>query len=98
MGTAGIVFRAVPAMHGREDAIRAGLQGHMKVWRHAIICGKKFYEVRGNVHGLDGTNAQAFEGCFVENTAQQISEVNARAQISSVDSDIDAAENDFLYT
>ena len=61
-------------MHGGEDAIRSGLQGHMKVRRHAIICGKKFYEVSGDVHGFDGTNAQAFEGRFVENTAQQLSE------------------------
>src|ERR1700674_3333642 len=98
MSAEGIVFRAIPAMHGRKEAIRAGLQGHMKVRRHAIICGKKFYEVSGHVHGFDGTNAQAFEGRLVENTAQQLSERDARAEISPVGSNIYAAENDFFYT
>ena len=84
-------------MHGGEDAIRSGLQGHMKVRRHAIICGKKFYEVSGDVHGLDGTDAQAFEGRFVENSAQQLLERKARVEISSVGSNIYAAENDFFH-
>src|ERR1700674_4851325 len=98
MSAEGIVFRAIPAMHGRKEAIRAGLQGHMKVRRHAIICGKKFYEISGDVHGFDGTNTQAFEGSFVKNTAQQLREGNARAEISSVGSNIDAAKNDLLHT
>src|SRR3981081_504515 len=98
MSAAGIVFGTIPAMHGGEDAIRTGLQGYMKVRRHAIICGKKFYEVSRDIHGLDGTHAQTFEARFVEEAAQQLSERNARAEISPVGADIYAAENDFFYT
>ncbi len=98
MGAAGVVFRAIPAMHGGEDAIRSALQRHMKVRGYAIIGGKKFYEVRGNVHRLDGTNAQAFQGRFVENAAQQRRERNASAEVPAVGSNIYATEDDFFYT
>ena len=38
--TTGVVLRAIPAMHGGEDIVRAGLERHVKVLGDAIGAGK----------------------------------------------------------
>ena len=93
MGAAGIVFRAIPAMHGGEDAIHTALQRHMKVRGHAIICGEKLYEISCNIHGFDRADAQTLHGCFMEYASKQILERETRSKVPPVGSKIYAAKD-----
>ena len=72
LDAAGIVFGAVPAMHGREDAVRSGLQGHVEVGREALAGDDEFDEGKGNVERLDGADAEALDGSFVEDAAKEV--------------------------
>jgi len=38
---AGVVFGAIPAMHGGKDAIGSGLQRHVEMWGDAVIRGEE---------------------------------------------------------
>ena len=69
---ASVVLGAIPAMHGREDAVRSGLQGHVEMLSDAIGAGEKFDEVLRDVERLDGADAQAVESSLVENLTEEI--------------------------
>ena len=45
----GVMLGAVPAVHGGEDAVGGGLQGHVEVLGDAIGRGEKVYEVLRDV-------------------------------------------------
>ena len=92
---AGVVFGAIPAMHGSEDAIRGGLQRHVEMGSDAIGRSEEFDEVLGDVERLDGADAQALDGSFVEDAAEEIEEFDARSEVAAVGAEIDAAEDDF---
>jgi len=92
---AGVMFGAVPAMHGREDAVRSGLQGHVEVGRETLAGGNEIDEGERNVERLDGADAEALDGSFVEDAAKEVEECDARREIATVGAEIDAAENDF---
>ena len=95
LDAAGIVFDAIPAVHSREDAIGAGLQRHVKVLGKAIICGKKLDEILSDVERLDGADAEALDGRFVEDAAEQFDKLEARREFAAPGAEIDAAQNDF---
>src|SRR5271157_1122306 len=95
LDAAGVVFRTVPTMHSREDAVRSGLQGHVEVGREAIAGGDEIDEGERNVERLDGTDPEALNGSFIKNAAQEIVECHARRKIAAVGAKIDAAEYDF---
>ena len=65
--TAGVMLRAIPAMHGGEDIVRAGLERHVKVLGDATGAGEERDEVLRDVERLDGADAEARERSFVEN-------------------------------
>ncbi len=56
---AGVVFGAVPAVHGGEDGVGGGLEGHVEVLGDADGLGEEVDQVLGNVLGLDGADAEA---------------------------------------
>ena len=91
----GVVFDAVPAVHSPEDAVGAGLKGHVKVLGKAIICSKEFDEVLSDVQRLDGADAEALDRRFVEDAAEKVYEFHAWQKIAAPGAEIDAAENDF---
>ena len=95
LDAARIVFGAIPAMHGGEDAIRRGLQRHVEVGREAVIRSKEIDQVLGDVERFDGTDAQALDRSFVEDLTKEIDEFIARGEIAAIGAEIDAAENDF---
>ncbi len=92
---AGVMLRAVPAVHGGEDAVGGRLKGHVKVLGDAIGGSEEIDEVLGNVEGLDGATAEAFDGGFAENFAEEIFEFDPGGKIAAVGAEIDPAENDF---
>ena len=92
---AGIVFGAIPAMHGGEDAVGSGLQGHVEVGSDAAVGGEKFDEVLRYVEGFDGADAKAFDGGFAEDAAEEIEKFDARREIAAISAEIDAAEDNF---
>ncbi len=65
LDAAGVVFGAVPAVHGGEDGVGGGLEGHVEVLGDAAGAGEEVDEVLGDVQGLDGADAEAFYGGFV---------------------------------
>src|SRR5229473_1563789 len=83
---ASVVFRAIPAVHGGQDAVGAGLQRHVEVLGDTIGGGEEIDQVSRDVKGLDGADAEAFDGGFVEDAAEEVAAVGA---------EVDAAENDF---
>ena len=91
---AGIVFGAVPTMHGGEDAVRGRLQRHVEMRGDTIGGSKEINEVGGNVERLDGADPKAFDRSFVEDTAEKIEECDAGRKVAAVGAEIDAAEND----
>ena len=93
---AGVVFGAVPAVHGGEDGVGGGLQGHVEVAGEAIGGGEEGDQVGGNVHRLDGADAEARDLGFVEDAAEEIFEFGARSEVAAVHAEVDAAEDDFL--
>jgi hypothetical protein len=76
--TAGIVFGAIPTVHRGQDAVGGGLQGHVKVLGDALGPSEEIDEVLGYVEGLDGADAEALDGGFVEDAAKEVFEVDAR--------------------
>ena len=98
LDAAGVVFGAVPAMHGSKDAVGSGLQGHVEVGREAIAGGDEIDERKRNVERLDGADAEALDGSFIEYALQEIQKCYARRKITAVGAEIDAAENDFAIT
>src|SRR2546422_2718134 len=95
---AGGVLRTIPAMHGGGDAAGGGLQGHVGVLGDAVGGGEEIDEVLGDVEGLDGADAEALDGCFAEDAAEEIFEFDAGGEIAAVGAEVDTAENDFAVT
>src|SRR5437660_2892277 len=91
---AGIVLRAIPAVHGGKDAVGGGLQRHMEVLGDAICGSKKIDEVLGNVERLDGADAEALDRWFAENAAEKLFEFDAGREGAAVGAEVDAAENE----
>src|SRR5437879_6068142 len=89
--TAGVMLRAIPAMHGGEDIVRAGLERHVKVLGDATGAGEERDEVLRDVERLDGADAEARERSFVENSAQEIEEVGAGREVAPPGAKIDTA-------
>ena len=98
LDAAGVMFGAIPAMHGREDAVRSGLQRHVEMRRKALAGGDEIDESEGNIERLDGADAEALDGSFVENAAKEIEKCDARRKIAAIGAEIDAAEHDFAIT
>src|SRR5882672_6945055 len=91
----GVVFSAVPAVHGGEDAVGAGLQRQVEMLGDAIGPGEEFDEILGDVQRLDGADAETFDGGFVKDAAEERFEFDAGRKVAAVGAEIDAAENDF---
>src|SRR5258708_39415206 len=64
----------------------------------AIGRSEEIDEVLGNVEGLDGADAQAFDGGFAEDAAEEIFELDVRRKIAAVGAEVDAAEDDFAVS
>src|SRR5262249_7333039 len=79
-----VVLGAVPAVHGCQDAIRAGLQRHVEVLREALGRGKKLGEIARYVHWLYRGCAQALDGRFVQDPPKQVFEFDARRELAAV--------------
>jgi len=92
---ASVVFRAIPAVHGGQDAVGAGLQRHVEVLGDTIGGGEEIDQVSRDVKGLDGADAEAFDGGFVEDAAEEVFEFDAGGEAAAVGAEVDAAENDF---
>jgi hypothetical protein len=92
---ASVMFSAIPAMHGGEDAVRAGLQGHVEVLGEAMGGGEERDEVASDVERLDGTDTETLDGSFVEDFLQKIEEMRSRGEIAAPGAEIDAAQHDF---
>jgi len=58
---AGIVFGAVPTVHGGQDEVGGGLQGHVKVLGEAVGGSEEIDEVFCNVYWLDGADAETLD-------------------------------------
>ena len=95
LDAAGVVLGAVPAVHGGEDAVGAGLQRHVEVLGDAIGPGEEFDEILSDVEGLDGADAKTFDRGFVEDAAEERFEFDARRKVAAVGAEVDAAKNDF---
>src|SRR5882724_11724099 len=95
LDAAGVVLGAVPAVHGGEDAVGAGLQRHVEMLGDAIGPGEEFDEVLGDVERLDGADAETFDGGFIEDASEEILEFDARGKVAAVGAEVDAAEDDF---
>src|ERR1700683_5499130 len=65
--TLGVMIRAIPAVHGAEDAVGTGLQRHVKMGRQASRRSHKRYEFFGEVLWLDRTLPKLFEGGVLQN-------------------------------
>src|SRR5216684_6124562 len=92
---ASVVFRAIPAVHGGENTVGGGLQGHVEVLGDAIGGSEEIDQVSRDVKGLDGADAEAFDGGFVEDAAEEVFEFDAGGEVAAVGAEVDAAENDF---
>jgi hypothetical protein len=67
----------------------------VEVLGDAIGPGEKIDEVLGYVERLYGADAKAFDGCFVEDAAEEGFEFDARGEVATVGAEVDAAEDDF---
>ena len=92
---AGVVFSAVPAMHGGEDMVATGLQRHVEMRGDAGVGSEEVDEILGDVERLDGADAEAFNWRFVEDAAEQAEKLDAWREVAPVGAEVDAAENDF---
>src|SRR5258707_15833212 len=70
----------------------------MEVLGDAVGPGEEIDEVLRNVERLDGTDAEALDGGFAENAAEEVFKFDARGQIAAVGAEVDAAEDDFAVT
>ena len=96
LDAAGIVFGAIPAMHGGEDTVGSRLERHVEVRGEAIGRREESDHVAGNVERLNGTDAKALNRCLVEDETEEIEEFDARRKVAAVSTKVDATENDFL--
>ena len=92
---AGVVLGAVPAVHGREYAIRGGLQRHVEMRREAIAEGHEIDERERDVERFNGTDAEAFYHRIIENSPNKFEEFDSWREIAAVGAKIDAAQNNF---
>ncbi len=67
----------------------------MEMLGDAIGAGEEVDEVLGDVLGLDGADAEAFDGGFVEDAMEEIDEFNAGGEVAAVGAEVDAAERRF---
>src|SRR6266403_4534576 len=95
---AGIVFRTVPAVHGGEYAVGAGLQRHVEVLGEAFGRGEEFDQVPGDIERLDGADAEALDGSLGEDAADEIEKFGAGREVAAVGAQVDTAEDDFAET
>src|SRR6202165_5449824 len=95
LGAPGIMLGAVPAMHGGKDAVGTGLERHVEVLGDAIGGSEEIDEVLRDIERLDRADAQALDGRFVEDAAEEVLEFDARRESAAVGSEVDTAENDF---
>src|SRR6266851_5748205 len=95
LDAAGVMFGAIPAVHGGENAVGGGLQGHVEVLGDVIGGSEEIDQVSRDVKGLDGADAEAFDGGFVEDAAEEVFEFDAGGEAAAVGAEVDAAENDF---
>ena len=70
----------------------------MEVRGEAIGRSEQINEVLCNVEGLNRADAEPFDGCFIENAAEEIFEFDARGQVAAVGAQVDAAEHDFAVS
>jgi len=52
----------------------------------------------GNVERFDGADAEVFDGCFLEDAAEEVFELDAGREIAAVGAEVDAAEDDFAVS
>ena len=57
--------------------------------------GKKLHKILGHVHGLDGADAQPLDGGLIQDSTEQVFELNARRKLAAVGAEIDPAQDDF---
>jgi len=93
---AGVVFGAIPAMHGAEDFVGGGLQRHVEVLGEARRRCEERDEVAGDVERFDRAEAEALDRSLVKDLAEEIEKIVARREIASPGAEIDAAKDDFL--
>src|SRR5258708_35210029 len=67
---AGVVFGAIPAMHGGQDAVGSGLQRHVEMRGDAVVRSEEIDEIVRYVERFDGADAQALNGCLFEYAAE----------------------------
>ena len=67
----------------------------MKMRGDAIVGREEVDEILGNIERLDGADAEALDGRFVEDATEQVEEFYARREVAAVGAEVDAAENDF---
>ena len=96
LNATGIVLGAIPAMHGGEDAVCAGLKRHVEMLGDSVRAGEERDEILRDIERLDGTDAETSEGRFVKNAAEEIEDVDARNEITAPGAEIYATEDDFL--
>src|SRR5229473_4390601 len=70
----------------------------MKVLGEAIGRSEEVDEVLRDVERFDGADAETFDGCFVENAAEEVFEFDAGGKIAAVGAEVDAAEDDFAVS
>ena len=80
----GVVLSAVPAVHGGEDAVGGGLERHMEMLGDAVGAGEEFDEILGDIEGLDGADAEAFDWGFIKDAADQVDEFYAGGEVAAV--------------
>jgi len=49
----------------------------------------------GDILGLDGADAEAFDGGFFQDAAEEVEELYAGGEVAAVGAEVDAAEDDF---
>ncbi len=96
LDAAGVMFGAIPAVHGGEDAVGAGLQGHVKVLGNAPRGCKERDEILRDVERLDRAYAKPGDIGFVEDVSEKLLEFDAGREIAAVGAEVDAAEDDFF--
>ena len=92
---AGVVFGAIPAMHGREHTIGGRLQGHMEVRGDSCAGSEQIDQVSGDIERLDGTDTQPLNFRLLEDLPEQVEEFDARGEVAPVAAQVDATQNNF---
>src|SRR6266571_467904 len=98
LDTAGIMLGTVPAVHGREDAVGAGLQRDVEVLGEAIGRSKEFDEVLRDVQRFDGADAKALDCGFTQNPAEEVFQFDTKRKVAAIGAEVNPAEDDFLIS